>query len=110
MESVLPTQSGEKLAAFGSPHAVKILRVASTSHVNAVAGAIAGIIRERQKAEIQAVGARAVNQTVKAIAIARCYLLEENVKIMFFPGFIVLPINNEMRTAIHFTVEVCKNG
>jgi len=84
---------------------VDTIRVAAQSKATAVAGAIAGIIRERGRAEIQAIGAGAVNQAIKAIAIARGFLALEGVDIISIPAFADVDIDGQERTAIRFTVE-----
>jgi stage V sporulation protein S len=85
---------------------VQVLQVASSSQPSSVAGAIAGILRERKLCEIQAIGAGAINQTVKAIAIARGYLAPAGMELMCVPSFADIEINGEERTAIRFKVEV----
>jgi stage V sporulation protein S len=82
-----------------------LLQVASTSNPSSVAGAIAGMIRERGAAELQAIGAGAINQSVKAIAIARGYLAPAGVDLICIPAFVDVKINGEDRTAIKFYVE-----
>ena len=79
--------------------------VSARSVPKAVAGAIAAIIREGRSVEVQAVGAGAVNQAVKAIAIACVYMKEENTEIVTIPSFAGIEINGEERTAICFIVE-----
>ncbi len=81
------------------------LRVSSSSRPAAVAGAIAGIVRERGHAELQAIGAGAINQAVKAIAIARGYLAPERVDLVCIPSFIDVVVNEAEKTAIRFVVE-----
>ena len=85
---------------------VQVLQVASSSQPSSVAGAIAGILRERKLCEIQAIGAGAINQTVKAIAIARGYLAPAGIELMCVPSFADIEINGEERTAIRFKVEI----
>ncbi|PKL76739.1 MAG: stage V sporulation protein S [Candidatus Melainabacteria bacterium HGW-Melainabacteria-1] len=85
---------------------VQILQVASSSQPSAVAGAIAGVIRERKVCELQAIGAGAINQTVKAIAIARGYMAPAGVDLICTPAFSDIQINGEERTAIRFKVEI----
>ena len=85
--------------------AVEALRVSASSRPPAVAGAVAGMIREHGRAEVQAIGAGAINQAVKAIAIARSYLAPAGVEIVCVPGFIDVKVNAEERTAIRFVVE-----
>lgn len=89
-----------------------IVKVSATSLTTAVAGAIAGIIRDHGEAFVQAIGASAVNQAVKAIAIARSYLDEEGVVISCMPHFVEVDINGQERTAIRFDVTVTsgRNG
>ena len=81
------------------------IRVAGTSRTSAVAGAIAGIFRDYQRAEVQAIGAIAVNQAVKALALARGYLQEDGYEVIFFAEFVDVEIEDKIRTAIKFTVE-----
>ncbi len=82
-----------------------ILKVSSSSRTSAVAGAIAGVVREHHRAEVQAIGAGAVNQAVKAIAIARGYLLEDGIDIVCIPEFTTVDISGKERTAIRLVVE-----
>jgi stage V sporulation protein S len=82
-----------------------ILRVSSTSKSTAVAGAIAGVIRDSGRAEVQAIGAGAVNQAVKAVAIARSYLALDGFEIICIPAFTQVEIGDEERTALKFIVE-----
>lgn len=82
-----------------------VLKVSAQSNPKAVAGAIASIIREQGWAEIQAVGAGAVNQTMKSIAIARGYLVPGGVNLVTIPSFIEIDIDGLMKTALHFRVE-----
>jgi stage V sporulation protein S len=83
-----------------------IIKVSAKSRSTAVAGAIAGVIREHQRAEVQAIGAGAVNQAVKALAIARVYLERDSMDIVFVPYFTEVDIEGQERTAIRFKVEV----
>ncbi|TET31217.1 MAG: stage V sporulation protein S [Anaerolineales bacterium] len=82
-----------------------ILKVSSDSRTSAVAGAIAGVVREHQRAEVQAIGAGAVNQAVKAVAIARGYLQEDGIDIVCLPEFTTVDISGKERTAIRLVVE-----
>jgi len=84
---------------------MNIIKVSGTSRTSAVAGAIAGVFRENKRAEVQAIGAIAVNQAVKALALARGYLREDGYNIIFFPEFVDVEIDEKIRTAIKFTVE-----
>ena len=84
---------------------MRILKVSSKSGASQVAGAIAGAIREEGKVEVQAVGAGAANQAIKAIAIARGFLLETDVNLICIPSFIEIEIDAESRTALSMIVE-----
>lgn len=82
-----------------------VLKVSARSRPSAVAGAIAGVVRENGRAEVQAIGAGATNQAVKAVAIARDYLRETDIEAVCLPAFIDVTIENEDRTAIRLIVE-----
>jgi len=82
-----------------------VIKVSAKSRSTAVAGAIAGVIREHRYAEVQAIGAGAVNQAVKALAIARGYLARDNIDIVFTPFFTEVDIDGQERTAVRFAVE-----
>lgn len=82
-----------------------VLKVSARSRPSAVAGAIAGVVRENGRAEVQAIGAGATNQAVKAVAIARDYLRETDIEAVCLPAFIDVMIDNEDRTAIRLIVE-----
>jgi stage V sporulation protein S len=83
----------------------EVLKVSARSRPSAVAGAIAGVVREAGRAEVQAIGAGATNQAVKAVAIARDYLRETGIDAVCLPAFIDVTIENEDRTAIRLVVE-----
>jgi stage V sporulation protein S len=83
----------------------EVLKVSTRSRPSAVAGAIAGVIRENGMAEVQSIGAGATNQAIKAVAIARSYLNEENIDIVCIPSFIDVAIDDEERTAIRLLIE-----
>lgn len=83
---------------------VEIIKVSATSRTSAVAGAIAGIFREQEFANVQAIGASAVNQAVKALALARDYLAEDGYDIVTIPEFVDVDINGNVRTAIRLNV------
>jgi stage V sporulation protein S len=85
---------------------VDTIKVSATSRSTAVAGAIAGVIRENKHADVQAIGAGAVNQAIKAIAIARGYLEQDGLDIVCIPAFVAIEVNSEERTAVRFSVEV----
>jgi len=82
-----------------------ILKVSARSRPSSVAGAIAGVVRETGRAEVQAIGAGATNQAVKAVAIARSYLQEDGIDIVCIPSFAEVMIEQEERTAIRLVVE-----
>ena len=82
-----------------------IIKVKANSRTAAVAGAIAGVVREHQHAEIQAIGAGAVNQAVKALVLAKGYLAEDNIIVVAIPEFVDVEIEGKVRTAIKLRVE-----
>jgi stage V sporulation protein S len=82
-----------------------VLKVSARSRSTAVAGAIAGVIREHQRAEVQAIGAGAVNQAVKATAIARVYLEEDGIDVICIPCFTEVLVDGQERTAVRLIVE-----
>jgi stage V sporulation protein S len=84
---------------------VDVLKVSATSNPNSVAGALAGILRERGRAEMQAIGAGAINQAVKAIAIARGFVAPSGVNLVCIPAFTDITIDGEERTAIKLIVQ-----
>lgn len=84
---------------------MEVLKVSAKSVPNSVAGAIAGVIREKGAVEVQAVGAGAANQAVKAVAIARGYLAPSGVDLICIPAFASVVIDGEDRTAIKLIVE-----
>ena len=84
---------------------MNLIKVSSTSRTAAVAGAIAGVVRENQRAEVQAIGAGAVNQAVKALILATGYLRLDGIQISFVPEFVDVTIEDKVRTAIKLTVE-----
>ncbi|MCD6424956.1 MAG: stage V sporulation protein S [Anaerolineales bacterium] len=83
---------------------MNIIKVSATSRTSAVAGAIAGIFREQQFANVQAIGASAVNQAVKAVALARNYLAEDGYDVVSIPEFVDVEIDGNVRTAIRLNV------
>ncbi|MCS7056863.1 MAG: stage V sporulation protein S [Thermoflexales bacterium] len=84
---------------------MELIKVSATSRSTAVAGAIAGVVREHGRAEVQAIGAGAVNQAVKAAAIARGYLLLDGIDVVLIPSFGEVEIDGAERTAVKFTIE-----
>ncbi len=81
-----------------------IIKVSAKSRSTAVAGAIAAVMREHHLAEVQAIGAGAVNQAVKALAIARGYLSRDEIDVVFIPYFTEVDIDGQERTAVRFRV------
>jgi stage V sporulation protein S len=82
-----------------------IIKVSGKSRTSAVAGAIAGVFREQRHVEVQAIGASAINQAVKALALSRNYLAEDGYNVVFVPEFVDVEIDQKVRTAIRFVVE-----
>ena len=84
---------------------MEVLKVSAKSSPNSVAGALAGTIREKGSAEIQAIGAGALNQSIKAIAIARGFVAPSGINLICIPAFTDIIIDGEERTAIKLLVE-----
>lgn len=84
---------------------MEILKVSAKSSPNSVAGALANVLRERGSAELQAIGAGALNQGVKAVAIARGFVAPSGVDLICIPAFTDIMIDNEERTAIKLIIE-----
>lgn len=84
---------------------MNLIKVSATSRTAAVAGAIAGVIREHHRAEVQAIGAGAVNQAMKAVAVATGYLKLDGIHIHCVPEFADVTIEDKVRTAIKLVVE-----
>ncbi|MBV8688474.1 MAG: stage V sporulation protein S [Candidatus Eremiobacteraeota bacterium] len=81
-----------------------MLKVSAKSSPNAVAGALAAVLRDRESAEMQAVGAGAINQAIKAVAIARSYLKAGNMDLQCTPSFIDVEIGGKSRTGISLAI------
>ncbi|MCB9135744.1 MAG: stage V sporulation protein S [Anaerolineales bacterium] len=82
-----------------------VIKVAGNSRTSAVAGAIAGVFREHRYAEVQAIGAGAVNQAIKALVLATKYLEKDGFSIAFVPHFSDVEIDGKVRTAVKMSVE-----
>ena len=83
-----------------------VIKVSANSRTSAVAGAIAGVIREHGRAEVQAIGAGAVNQSVKALVLAISYLQErDEISVVCVPEFVDVEIEDKVRTAIKLVIE-----
>lgn len=84
---------------------METLKVGTKSNPNSVAGAVANVFREKNAVEIQAVGAGALNQAIKAIAIARGFVAPSGKNLVCIPAFVDITIDGEERTAIKLIVE-----
>jgi stage V sporulation protein S len=84
---------------------MSVIKVSADSRTSAVAGAIAGVVREHRRADVQAIGAGAVNQAVKAVAIARGYLHEDGLDVICIPEFTSVEIDGKERTAVRLVIE-----
>lgn len=82
----------------------ELIKVSAQSRSTSVAGAIAGVMREQGYAEMQAIGASAVNQAIKAIAIARGYLEQDNIDLAIVPSFTEVDIDGNERTALRLAI------
>ena len=102
---VAPADAADVAVQRSATGQVEVLKVSARSRPSAVAGAIAGVVRESGRAEVQAIGAGATNQAVKAVAIASDYLRETGIEAICLPAFIDVTIENEDRTAIRLVVE-----
>jgi stage V sporulation protein S len=84
---------------------IKLLKVSSKSKPNSVAGAIAGMIRSNIRIQIQTIGAGALNQAIKGIAIARGFIAPTGQELVCIPYFRDIEVNGEVKTAIVLTIE-----
>ena len=84
---------------------MEMIKVSANSRTSAVAGAIAGVVREHKRAEVQAIGAGAVNQAVKALVLAIGYLKNDGIEVFCLPEFVDVTIDEKVRTAIKLVVE-----
>jgi stage V sporulation protein S len=84
---------------------MELIKVSANSRTSAVAGAIAGVVREHKRAEVQAIGAGAVNQAIKAMVLASGYLKSDGIDVVCLPEFADVTIDEKVRTAIKFVVE-----
>ncbi len=106
--NVIATKKTVSTCSFlnGELYFMEILKVSSKSNPNLVAGALAGVINGQKEAELQAVGAGAVNQAVKAIAIARGFFAPSGVELVCVPAFSEINIKDEIKTAIRLIVTI----
>ena len=86
------------------------IKVSATSRTSAVAGAIAGVVREHHRAVVQAIGAGAVNQAVKALILATGYLRDDGIHVTCVPEFADITIEDKVRTAIKLVIEPSANS
>jgi stage V sporulation protein S len=93
------------MAALSAGEDHEVLKVSSRSNPNSVAGAMAGVIRSSGAVEVQVVGAGALNQAVKALAIARGYVAPAGMDLVCVPTFADIEIDGERRTAIRLCIE-----
>jgi stage V sporulation protein S len=84
---------------------MEMIKVSANSRTSAVAGAIAGVVREHKRAEVQAIGAGAVNQSVKALVLAIGYLKNDGIDVVCVPEFVDVTIDDKVRTAIKLVIE-----
>lgn len=84
---------------------MSMIKVSATSRTSAVAGAIAGVVRESKRAEVQAIGAGAVNQAVKALVLAKGYLEGDGIHVVCLPEFVEVDIDGKIRTAVKLVIE-----
>jgi stage V sporulation protein S len=84
---------------------MEVLKISSKSNPNSVAGAIAGLVKENERAEMQAIGAGALNQAIKAVAIARGFVAPTGVDLVCVPAFAEVEVEGEDRTGIRIVVE-----
>jgi len=82
-----------------------MIKVSANSRTSAVAGAIAGVVREHHRAEVQAIGAGAVNQAIKALVLATGYLRNDGINVTCVPEFADVTIDEKVRTAIKLVIE-----
>ena len=82
-----------------------VLKISTKSNPNSVAGAVAGLIKERGKAEMQVIGAGAINQAIKAVAIARGFVAPSGIDLICIPAFTEVRIDEDERTGIKLLVE-----
>ena len=84
---------------------MELLKVSGQSKPKLVAGAIAAVVREQSCVEVQAIGAAAINQAVKSIAVARTYVDTDGIDLVSYPKFTLLDVDGQEKTSIRFTVE-----
>ena len=111
MDDRLTTPLNLVQSPLDKPHTVlreahlDVIKVSANSRTSAVAGAIAGVIREHKHAEVQAIGAGAVNQAIKALVLATGYLKDDGIEIVCVPQFVDVEIDEKVRTAIKLVID-----
>ena len=96
--------NGQPHTKLREPH-LDVIKVSANSRTSAVAGAIAGVIRDHKHAEVQAIGAGAVNQAIKALVLATGYLKDDGIEIVCVPQFVDVEIDDKVRTAIKLVID-----
>lgn len=84
---------------------IEILKISSKSNPNSVAGAVTAMFREKKRIEMQAIGAGAINQSIKALAIARGFLAPSGINLVCVPAFVEVEVEGETRTGIKFIIK-----
>jgi stage V sporulation protein S len=105
LRAITGASMDETLIQAGGKRQAEMIKVSAGSRSTAVAGAIAGIVRTQGRVDMQAIGAAAVNQALKAAAIARGYLLLDGIDVIVIPSFSDVLIEGAERTAVRFAVE-----
>ena len=101
---IINVETQEKIQILGGKE-MEVLKISSKSNPNSVAGAIAGLVKESTRAEMQAIGAGAINQAIKAVAIARGFVAPAGVDLVCIPAFAEVQVEGEDRTGIKLIIE-----
>ena len=101
---IINVETQEKIQILGGKE-MEVLKISSKSNPNSVAGAIAGLVKESTRAEMQAIGAGALNQAIKAVAIARGFVAPAGVDLICIPAFAEVQVEGEDRTGIKLIIE-----
>jgi stage V sporulation protein S len=105
-KSSMPTGQQVIATSIDREGQMDVIKVKASSRTAAVAGAIAGVVREHKHADVQAIGAGAVNQAVKALVLATGYLAEDGIEVVCKPEFVEVEIDSKVRTAIKLVVQL----
>jgi stage V sporulation protein S len=103
-DTIFP-DTGNQYYQSGVEKKMNMIKVSANSRTSAVAGAIAGVIREHKHAEVQAIGAGAVNQAMKALALATGYLKGDGIQVFCIPHFVDVSVGDNVRTAIRLVID-----